>query len=65
MAEDETLRLGELEAEAGTSRLGREEEVGVMMEFARRGNGPAGSRGDAMVDMARWDPPSGRSLGCD
>jgi hypothetical protein len=44
--------LGEPDAEAGTSRLGREEEVGVMMEeFVRRGNGPEGSRGEAIVDM--------------
>jgi hypothetical protein len=47
------LGLGEPEAEAGTSRLGREEEVGVMMEeFVRRGKGPEGSRGEAIVDMA-------------
>jgi hypothetical protein len=49
--EEEAEGLGEPEAD-GTSRLGREDEVGVMMaEFARRGKGAAGSRGEAMVDM--------------
>ena len=43
--------VGEEEAE-GRSRLGREEEVGVMIaELARRGKGADGSRGEAIVDM--------------
>jgi hypothetical protein len=47
--------LGELVVEAGMSRLGRDEEVGVTSawdEFARRGKGAEGSRGEAIVDMA-------------
>ena len=50
------LGFGEPDAETGRSRLGRDEEVGVMLavcdEFMRRGIGVDGSRGDAMVDMA-------------
>jgi hypothetical protein len=45
--------LGELDAEGELSRLGREDEVGVMrawVEFVRR-KGPEGSRGEAIVDM--------------
>jgi hypothetical protein len=45
--------LGEPEVEGGASRLGREEEVGVMMEeLVRRRKGAEGSRGEAIVDMA-------------
>lgn len=54
MEEEELFGFGELEVEVGTSRLGREEDVGVMMaweELVRR-KGPGGSRGEAMVDMA-------------
>jgi hypothetical protein len=51
VVEEEVLGLGELEAEAGPSRLGREEEVGVMEELVRRGKGPGRSRGEAMVDI--------------
>ena len=51
MEEVVVLGLGELEAEAGPSRLGREEEVGVMEELVRRGKGPGRSRGEAMVDI--------------
>ena len=48
--------VGEDEVDGGWSRLGRDDEVGVMMaELARRGNGADGSRGDAMVDMVEFE----------
>ena len=48
------LAFGDVVAERGTSRLGLDDEVGVVTfcdEFIRRGRGAEPSRGEAMVDM--------------